>query len=144
MDNSRVIEGKCGDNVFYSLTPDGLLRVYGKGRVDCIVTADENYEIDEYSVWRDAEYEVKEVVIEEGITSLDMAAFAHLESLEKVQLPESLQIIGEFCFAGCTNLVQMNRPKNLYIIKFDAFYNTKLEKKFVKKKPKKKLRRQGE
>ena len=53
--------------------------------------------------WGDRE--VKNLYIEEGITSIDYSAiFFITETLEKIYLPKSLETIGERCFYGCSSL----------------------------------------
>ena len=109
------ITGKCGKNATYVLE-DGKLKILGTG------------EVDEKSIWKDKEIEVVEAEIEEGITSLSMFAFLGLDKLERVKLPDTLKEIGDFCFADCSNLRSMTRPKGLEIVGFEAFTGCKFDK----------------
>ena len=68
--------------------------------------------------WRD----LKEVVIEEGVTEIGVDAFSVCTSLEKVTLPESLQKIGEKAFSYCTSLKTINIPDSVNVIGPKAFY----------------------
>lgn len=68
--------------------------------------------------WR----ELKEVVIEEGVTEIGVDAFSVCTSLEKVTLPESLQKIGEKAFSYCTSLKTINIPDSVNAIGPKAFY----------------------
>ena len=68
--------------------------------------------------WR----ELKEVVIEEGVTEIGVDAFSVCTSLEKVTLPESLQKIGEKAFSYCTSLKTINIPDSVNVIGPKAFY----------------------
>lgn len=68
--------------------------------------------------WR----ELKEVVIEEGVTEIGMDAFSVCTSLETVTLPESLQKIGEKAFSYCTSLKTINIPDSVNVIGPKAFF----------------------
>lgn len=68
--------------------------------------------------WR----ELKEVVIEEGVTEIGVDAFSVCTSLETVTLPESLQKIGEKAFSYCTSLKTINIPDSVNVIGPKAFY----------------------
>ena len=68
--------------------------------------------------WRD----LKEVVIEEGVTEIGVDAFSVCTSLETVTLPESLQKIGEKAFSYCTSLKTINIPDSVNVIGPKAFY----------------------
>ena len=121
------ITGKCGNNATYVLE-NGRLKICGTGEVECIVFIDDEGEVDEKSIWKDKEIEVVEAEIEEGITSLSMFAFLGLDKLERVKLPDTLKEIGDFCFADCSNLRSMTRPKGLEIVGFEAFTGCKFDK----------------
>ena len=122
------ISGKCGKNAAYVLETNGILRIFGAGEVECIVFIDNGGEVDEKSIWKDKEIDVVEVVIEEGITSLSMFAFLGLDKLERVTLPDTLKEIGDFCFADCSKLRSMNRPKGLEIVGFESFKGCMFDK----------------
>ena len=68
--------------------------------------------------WR----ELKEVVIEEGVTEIGVDAFSVCTSLETVILPESLQKIGEKAFSYCTSLKTINIPDSVNVIGPKAFF----------------------
>lgn len=68
--------------------------------------------------WRD----LKEVVIEEGVTEIGVDAFSVCTSLETVTLPESLQKIGEKAFSYCTSLKTINIPASVNVIGPKAFF----------------------
>lgn len=68
--------------------------------------------------WR----ELKEVVIEEGVTEIGVDAFSVCTSLETVTLPESLQKIGEGAFEYCSSLSEIRIPENVTVIGQRAFH----------------------
>lgn len=62
------------------------------------------------------------VIIEEGVTTVGMAAFANCKELKEVSLPKSLTSIEKFGFFRCKNLPAITLPKNLALIGANAFY----------------------
>lgn len=109
---NQVAQGKCGDNVTWSLTENGVLTISGTGKMDC-------YWESSPAPW--AAYDVKEVVIKEGVTTVENYAFYRMTSIEKVKLPSTLKIIRENAFQGCEALVQINFPEGLEEIWDDSF-----------------------
>jgi len=69
------------------------------------------------------------LIIEEGTKKLENSKYLENLEIEQVQLPESLEEIGDQCFMGCENLTRINFPKNLKRIGNGAFLmNSKLDK----------------
>ncbi len=66
-------------------------------------------------------YPVREVVIEEGVTSIGDEAFAGCRGLTSVTIPESVTSIGKSAFSGCWSLTSVNIPKSLPSIGDSAF-----------------------
>lgn len=50
---------------------------------------------------------IEEVVIPEGVKKISRCAFSGCKSLRKITLPNSLGIIGDFCFLDCENLEEI-------------------------------------
>ena len=92
------VNGKVPERLFYNKTP-GL-------------------EATPMDRWRD----LKEVVIEEGVTEIGVDAFSVCTSLETVTLPESLQKIGEGAFEYCSSLNEIRIPENVTVIGQRAFH----------------------
>ena len=65
---------------------------------------------------------VTEVVVPEGITSLD-ETFANCSSLKRVVLPESLTVIGGSAFKNCRNLREIVIGSEVTKIGYSAFFN---------------------
>ena len=68
---------------------------------------------------------IKNVIIKEGITSVEGSAFREASNLTSVTLPESLTSIGSWAFHA-TNLGSVNIPKNVTTISSMAFYHANL------------------
>ncbi len=64
--------------------------------------------------------DVKKIILPEGIETIGAYAFAGLKSLEEVVLPKSLTKIGLGAFMGCTNLKTINLD-NVQFINQNAF-----------------------
>ena len=92
------VNGKVPEGLFYNKTP--------------------GTEATPMDRWR----ELKEVVIEEGVTEIGVDAFSVCTSLETVTLPESLQKIGEGAFEYCSSLNEIRIPENVTVIGQRAFH----------------------
>lgn len=66
-------------------------------------------------------YNVTEIIIPEGVTSIGFAAFWQLESLTSITIPNSLTVIGEYAFADCSSLTSINIPDGVTLIEQGAF-----------------------
>ena len=59
----------------------------------------------------------------DGITEIRAYAFYNCKSLQRVELPESVETIGSYAFANCSNLVEVVTTNNLKTVNTHAFYN---------------------
>lgn len=71
--------------------------------------------------------EEKVVEIPEGVKEIKDRAFNGLDSVEKLILPDTLEVIGSYIFNSKTIIKSLTCPKNLKVIKDSAFFNTKIE-----------------
>lgn len=55
---------------------------------------------------------ISSVIINEGVEKIGKHAFG-INTLKNIHLPESLKIIGDFCFSGCSVLEEIYLPKNV-------------------------------
>ena len=77
---------------------------------ECIITNNDSIEkgfFDKYST------QLKEVIIPEGITTIEANAFEGCFSLESVTLPSSIKHIGPNAFAGCKELKEVILPDSI-------------------------------
>lgn len=56
-----------------------------------------------------------------GLTEIPDDAFYRKENLIGIVMPDTVEVIGEYAFAGCENMMYANMPKNLKVIKDAAF-----------------------
>ena len=122
-----VVEtGACGDGANWSLNSDQILTISGSGAITS-------------APWR-ADYlrVIKEVIIEEGITSISVGAafdsmtsltrvslpntlvsieggdaFEYCSALESIVIPDSVTYVGSWAFAQCTSLKSVTMPAEL-------------------------------
>ncbi len=67
--------------------------------------------------------EITEVIIPEGVKSIDAYAFADMTSLVRVTLPSTLERIDQGAFYGCTALKEIEGIENVKFINQRAFEN---------------------
>ena len=103
--------GDCGDDVEWLLDEKtGTLTVSGTG--------------DMYDYWGGAPwngYDVINVVVEEGVSSIGDFAFCDNVKLRSVSLPKSLRSVGICAFAGCEGLESITIPEGVTTIGNSAF-----------------------
>lgn len=136
-----ALSGKCGKNVSYSISDDGVLTISGTGAM-----ANYTYKDNDSSncPWHSVRWAINKVVIEDGVTSIGNAAFAFDISLTDVTIPGSVTSIGNRAFMGtpltsvvipegvktigqwvfwcCTSLKSITLPTSLTQVGQGAFY----------------------
>lgn len=95
--------------------PDsGRLTVSGNGPMPA-------YEGTRPAPWAEYREQIREVVIEEGITEVADFGFRQCVNLETVSVPSSAEILGCYCFAECESLKEVKLPEGVRVIGFRAF-----------------------
>ncbi|MBE6816980.1 MAG: leucine-rich repeat domain-containing protein [Ruminococcaceae bacterium] len=113
---AETVTGRLGtSNVYYELTDEGVLRLYGTG-------ATPNYPAEAESSPFAGKY-VEKVVVEQGITSIGNYIFAECWDIEEVSLPKSLRYVGNVAFGGCSKLKEITFNSNTENFGFAALYN---------------------
>lgn len=92
--------GECGDGVYWNLSKDGVLTVYGNGAMD------ENVGPEYKMPWHENRLKIKKAIFEQGVTYLPDLAFFGAENLTEVTLPETMSATGQssFAFSGITTI----------------------------------------
>ena len=107
-EDSEIVTGYCGENVKWSLDRSiGVLTISGMGDMYSYSKA----ESWGYHRYRD---EIKDVVIEEGVTSIGGRAFYQAPLSGDLILPKSLKKIGTYAFAF-TNITSVNLNEGIYL-----------------------------
>ena len=108
-------KGKCGKNLKYSLTDDGVLTISGKGAMRDF----------DFSTapppWGDKISQIQTVVIGDGVTYIGKNAFSLCENLSGVTIPNSVTEIGDSAFYSCAALESVIIPESVTQIGFLAF-----------------------
>ena len=112
--DSEVINGKCGENVYYQFTRnDGLLKISGVGVMYSTDTLNgmtftnekfTNYEGLSVNTTNFEEFDIKRLLIESGITEISNDAFSGCNKLNSVCIIPENTVIGEDAFPKNDNM----------------------------------------
>ena len=110
-------KGKCGDNLTWNYEEaTHTLTISGSGAM-------KNYDYVYYKApWLD-DYrnDIREVIIEDGVTTIGDDAFDFCSALTTVTIPSSVTSIGAVAFQGCTALSSIDIPNSVTNIGRFAF-----------------------
>lgn len=111
--------GIFGNNIVWTFYDTGLLNISGSG---------EMYESpnDKSFTWNSIPWlkyssSIKNVNIEEGITSICSYAFRKCTALTSINIAQSVTSIGNLAFVGCSALPTVKLPDNLTVLGESAF-----------------------
>lgn len=109
--------GTCGDDLTWVLE-NSVLTISGTGKMD-----DYNFETihGRSQPWGMYIYQIKSVVIENGVTSIGNHAFKGCSNLTKVTVPGSVESIGTGAFYECTALTDVSIANGVKSIGDHAF-----------------------
>ena len=85
------------------------------------------YEPESMKLWYIGDDTIEEVIIPEGVKTINAYAFANLTALKRVVLPSTLERIDQGAFYGCTSLVAVEGLENVKFLNRAAFYGCKLD-----------------
>lgn len=105
--NIDSIDGKCGESVYWELSENGILRIYGNGNMQKSGFGEP------WSIYKE---QITSVVIEDGVTSVFELAFADLTYLENVVIGNGVTEIEYGAFTRCTSLSSIIIPDSVSII----------------------------
>ena len=114
-----ALSGKCGKNVSYSISDDGVLTISGTGAMNNFT-----YKSDDSSdcPWHGVRYALKKIVVKDGVTSIGSCAFSFDAHVTDVTLPSSLKTIGRSAFLGCHGLTSVVIPEGVTSVGAYAFW----------------------
>lgn len=103
-----TIIGKCGDNLQWSLSSDGVLTIDGTGKM-----FDYN-SVPPYNIspWYH-NTNITTLIVKEGVTSIGDYAFLGCYKISSISFPNSLTSIGYSAFDPCSGLTEITLPENL-------------------------------
>ena len=90
--------GADGGNLTWTLTFDGVLTVSGSGQMDQYYKTSVPIFGREKAPWYEYKTDITAVVIENGVTSIGECAFFNCYRIQTVQLPQSLNLVGDSAF----------------------------------------------
>lgn len=108
------LEGQCGTDVIWKLTPEGELTISGNGRMD-------DYTDSNPAPWYEYRAKVKRVTVEQGVTSIGNNAFKKCANLTKVTFADTIVEIGDGAFSECSNIARMLIPDKVTCVGDRAF-----------------------
>ena len=124
-------KGADGTNISWSYDGAGTLTLSGTGSTDFYSEYDSFWGFSSpVPGWYDYRTSITNVVIGEGITTLDSALLAHT-SITSITLPSSVKELGQLVFAGCTRLKDVRLNEGLESIGVQAFNNTALDSLYI-------------
>ena len=109
---AEVIASGHGWNVDWVLTDDGTLTISGNGYMDAYTEIN--------TPWNRYWDQIRSVVINEGVLSIDERAFGEYENLTSITIPEGLRSIGRSALGGCVNLTSIHIPASVESIGYSA------------------------
>ena len=92
--------GKCGPNLTWTLTDEGVLTISGTGGMD-------KY----YQEW-DSDKNIKTVIISDGVTYIGQGAFRGCSNLTSVTIGKDVEMFDNFVFDYCDNLTTVTINSN--------------------------------
>ena len=99
------------DNIKWTLSDDGTLTISGTGDIPSSGGAP----------WYSRIYEIKKVIIKDGVTNIGNNAFSRYLALTSVEIPNSVTSIGESAFFQCMRLTSVTIGNSLTRIGKSAF-----------------------
>ena len=116
----QEVSGKCGENLTWTLAPDGTLTIAGQGAMYDYDSSKNPAPWKKYSTGGDGGL-ITSVKIEDGVTSIGDDAFYGLYALASVEIADSVTGIGDYAFYNCMKLGDIKLPEKLETLGIRAF-----------------------
>ena len=113
------VGGSCGVDVTWVLTNEGVLTISGEGAMS-------NYDSPKYQrnnimPWYPTRGEIRQVVIEAGVTTIGEHAFFACANLRNVTIADGVTSIGASAFCDCGSLTEVTIPESVTSLGGSAF-----------------------
>jgi len=109
-----IASGTCGNSLTWVLTKDSILSISGSGAMD-------DFAINVGGPWCTNQDKIKTVIIDDGVTTIGVAAFWTCSNLISVSIPNSVDIIRSLAFNACSSLPSVNIPYSVTTIRIGVF-----------------------
>ena len=103
--NTWDISQNGDGSVMATLSDDGTLTISGNGEM-------KDWRNSSDGAWYDNR-EIKNVIINNGVTSIGKFAFSYCSNLISITIPNSVTSIGSFAFCRCTSLTSITIPNSV-------------------------------
>lgn len=110
--SAEASSGTMGETITWTLDTDGTLTISGEGDIP-----DHDYDSTPFYMDQD----IKNVIIEDGITSIGNFTFFSCSELVSIAIPDSVTSIGEYAFECCQSLDSITVPDSATSIGEYAF-----------------------
>ena len=110
---SAATSGTCGSNLTWTLDDNGTLTISGTGTMPNWYNSS--------TPWYSNHESIKNVIIENGITSIGGGVFQGCSSLTSITIPNSVTKIGDSAFRDCSSLTSITIPNGVTSIEQFAF-----------------------
>ena len=115
---AEIYSGNCGDSVTWTLdSADSTLVIAGTGTMQNFVTYGD-------ASWYQYRNTIKQIVIQEGVTTLGEYAFYNCNKATSVSIAESVTTIGHHALENCRALSSITIPASVAFIGYDALHWT--------------------
>ena len=115
VDESKIVSYWNEGNLTWKLEANGTLNISGKGAM-------KDYDYYDNPSPACKNLNVKKVVIEDGVTSIEKSAFDGCSNLTSITIPESVTNIEDYAFEWCSSLSNVTIPNSITSIGKYAFY----------------------
>ena len=112
--NTWDISQNGDGSVMATLSDDGTLTISGNGEMKF-------WNSNFFVAWDSNRKNIKNVIINNGVTSIGNFAFSDCTSLTNITIPNSVTSIGDYAFYGCENLINITIPNSVTSIGNFAF-----------------------
>ena len=112
-DSNIVAGGECGENLTWVLDTNGTLTISGTGNMTDFTSSN--------IPWISYKSDIKNILINDGVTSIGERAFTKCVCLTNVEIPNSVTKVGSNSFSGCSSLINIEIPEGVWGIGNYAF-----------------------
>lgn len=121
IDEINEISGACGDNLTWTfLEETKTLTISGTG--DMWDYRDSYFTSNITTPWSAYIQDIKNVVLEDGVSSIGVCAFYGCSNIETIKIANSVTKIGRYALMNCNALIRLELPDNLVSIGDQAFF----------------------